>query len=215
MRLVRLTWRIGGVGLVLSGVTGMLLYLRLDIGAVLVVILDGVFAAAVMVFAIGLSKEASVVARRPLGVTALIVVALWPLAVRIVAPFLPRMDSATYAAGLEAYRAAEDILTAFSLVNLVVLYAAALIGSIQIARAGAVPTLWRWAPLWAVIVSVAVLVFRLLSPVAATAGAPILSALDLIARTLGLGIVALALAFRYPTVASPDRKTPESRGTES
>lgn len=68
MRRVRLTWTIGGAGLVLCAVIGMLRYSLLNIGPIADYALDVVFAAAVLLFAIGLSREASVVARQPLGV---------------------------------------------------------------------------------------------------------------------------------------------------
>lgn len=204
MRPVRLTWTIGGVGLVLCAVIGMLQYSLLSIGPAVAVVLDVVFAAAVLLFAIGLSRQASVVARRPLGLTALIVVALWPFVVRIAQPLLPTMDSATFDAGLDAYREAESVLTAVFLVNLVVSLTAALIAAVQIARAGIVPTLWRWAPLWAVIASVAggalpQLLFAYAAPTGAqgfTEVAIILGALGFLARTLGLGILAIVLASR-------------------
>ncbi|CAN5515063.1 hypothetical protein BH10ACT7_BH10ACT7_07320 [soil metagenome] len=203
MRLVRLTWTIGGIGLILSAVIGLLRYLRLDVGPAIAVSLDVVFAAAVLLFAIGLSKEASVVARRPLGVVALTILAVWPLALRLVHPFLPDMSSA-FDAGLDAYREAETILTAVSFANLLVMLSAGLIGAIQIARARNVPTPWRWAPLWAVIASLAAGVLPQLLFVAGTAGtqyftevAIISSVLDLLPRTLGLGILALVLASQH------------------
>jgi phosphotransferase system glucose/maltose/N-acetylglucosamine-specific IIC component len=133
MRPVRLTWTIGGVGLVLCGVIGMLRYSLLGVGPGVAVMLDVVFAAAVLVFAIGLSRRASVVARRPLGVIALAVVALWPVLVRIAQPLLPTTDAATLDAGLDAYRAAESLLTAVFFVNLLVSLSAALIAAVQIA----------------------------------------------------------------------------------
>lgn len=203
MRLVRLTWTIGGIGLILSAAIGSLRYLRLDVGPALAVSLDVVFAAAVLLFAIGLSKEASVVARRPLGVTALAVLAVWPLAFRLVHPLLPDMNSATFDAGSGVYREAETILTAVFFLNFVVMLTAALIGTIQIARARVVPTPWRWAPLWAVIASVAggilpQLLFAF-GPAGVThfaAVAMVSSLLDLLPRTLGLGILAVVLASR-------------------
>ena len=202
MRLVRLTWTIGGIGLILSAVIGSLRYLRLEVGPALAVSLDVVFAAAVLLFAIGLSKEASVVARRSLGVTALTVLAVWPLALRLVHPLLPDMNSA-FDAGLDAYREAETILTLVSLLNFVVMLTAALIGTIQIARARVVPTPWRWAPLWAVIASVAGGVLPQLLFAFGPAGvshftgvAMVSSLLDLLPRTLGLGLLALVLAAR-------------------
>jgi hypothetical protein len=201
---VRLTWTIGGVGLVLCGVIGMLQYAVPGTGPVTGVVLDIVFAAAVLLFAIGLSRRASVVARRPLGVAALAVVALWPLGILILQPFLPTMDAATFESGLDAYREAEAVLTTVFAVNLVVSFAAALIASVQIARAGIVPAPWRWGPLWAFAVSVAAAVVpQLLFASARSLGsqdvaeaAIMLGALGFLARTLGLGILALVLAAR-------------------
>ena len=207
---MRLTWTIGGVGLVLCAAMGMLRYSLLGMASVfaiaIAIAVDVVFAAAVLLFAIGPSREASVVARRPLGVSALSIVALWPFVIRIAQPFLPTMDAATFDAGLDAYRAAESVLTAVFFVNLLVSLAAALIGTVQIGRAGIVPTPWRWAPLWALLVSVAAGVLpQLLFAFAGPAGtetfvqaATLLSALGFLSRTLGLGIIALVLAARVP-----------------
>ena len=201
---VRLTWTIGGVGLVLCGVMGMFQYSVFGLASAIAVAMDIVFAGAVLLFAIGLSQEASVVARRPLGTTALAVVALWPLVMRVAQPFLPTMDAATFDAGLEAYRAAESVLTTVFVVNLLVSFAAGSIAAVQIARAKVVPGPWRWAPLWALVLSAAAVVLpQLLFAVAGATGAQImaevailLGAVGFLARTLGLGILALVLAAR-------------------
>lgn len=201
---VKLTWTIGGVGLVLCAVIGMLRYSLPGVDSGVALALDVVFAAAVLLFAIGLSREASVVARRPLGVVALAVVALWPIVVRIAQPLLPTMDAATFDAGLDAYREVESLLTAVFFVNLLVSLAAALIAVVQIARAEIVPIPWRWAPLWALIASVLAGVLpQLLFAFAGPAGSQnltevvfVLGALGFLARTLGLGIIALVLAAR-------------------
>ena len=187
MRRVRLTWTIGGIGLVLAGVIAVLPYLRLNVGPVVFDIFDVVFGVTVIFLAIGLSKDASVVARRPLGMIALAVLALLPCAVRFVNPYLPEMNNQT-----------EDELTAFMFGRLALSYVAALVGSFQIARAGTVPTSWRWAPWWAAIFSVAALVLRmfLLSGSPFGAASVYLGALDLLVRTLGLGILALVIASR-------------------
>ncbi|KAA9111402.1 hypothetical protein [Microbacterium rhizomatis] len=206
MRPVTLTWTIGGTGLVLCGVLGMLQYSLFGAGPVAGIVQDLVFAATVLLFALGLSKEASVVARRPLGVTALAVVALWPLVVLLANPLLPTMDAATFDAGLDAYRAAESILTAAFYVDILVSIAAALVAAVQIARAGVVPRPWRWAPLWAVIASVAAgvlpqLLFAFTGPgdtQQLANAAMVIGALGLLVRTLGLGVLALVLAARVP-----------------
>lgn len=195
---------IGGIGLVLCGVLGMLQYAAPGLGAVIGILVDLVFATAVLLLAIGLSRAASIVARRPLGVAALVVVALWPLAARAVQPLLPTMDAATFDAGLEVYREAETVLTAVFLVNLLVSLVAGLLASVQIARIAVVPAPWNWAPLWVFAVSViAAVIPQLLFAAAGSSGAQalaeaaiLLGAIGFLARTLGLGILALVLAAR-------------------
>ncbi|WP_157549662.1 hypothetical protein [Microbacterium sp. Leaf288] len=207
MRQRRLTWMIGGIGLIVCGVMGMLQYSLFGIAQTTGFVLDVVFAAAVLLFAVGLSREASVVARRPLGVIALAVVALWPLMTRAVQPFLPTMDAATFEAGMAAYREAENVLTAVFFANLLVSLAASLLASVQIARAGVVPRPWNWAPLWALIASAAAGVIpQILFSAAGSAGtqvyaeiAVLLGTVGFLSRTLGLGILALVLATRVRT----------------
>lgn len=165
--------------------------------------LDVVFAAAVLLFAIGLSEQASVVARRPLGVAALVVVALWPLVLHLAQPLLPTMDAATFEAGLDAYRAAEGVLTTIFFVNLLVSLAAALIAVFQIARAEIIPKPWQWATVGASRLgrrrsapSTAFRFRRTRRRPERRRGGVLLGALGFLSRTLGLGIVALVLASR-------------------
>lgn len=94
------------------------------------------FAAATIVFAWGLRGHGSVVARQRMGMVALFVVGLWPIVAAVVMMLLP---SATTAAQLE-------VLGVWSTVDGVVWLAAALLAVVAIARAGAVPGWWRWAP---------------------------------------------------------------------
>lgn len=204
MRSVRRTWTIGGAGLIVAGVIGMLWSAAPGLrGFDWVVTI--VFGASVLFLAIGLSREASVVARNPLGVGALAVVALWPLVPLIAEPLLPRMDPATFEAGLEAYRAAESASTALFYSDLAVSFGAALIAVVMIARSPTVPQPWRWAPMWALgvqIVSAVVpqYLFAIffgsaqISDVVALAG--LIAQLGFLARTLGLGVLALVLAAR-------------------
>lgn len=204
MRRVRLTWAIGGAGLSLCAVVGMLQYATWGWRPHFAVALEIVFAASVMLFAIGLSRQASVVARRPLGAIALSVVALWPLVIRLVQPLLPRMDSATFSAGLDAYRESESLLTTVFFTNVIVSFTAALIAAVQISRAGTVPGIWRWAPMWAVIATVLAgvlpqLIYVSAGPVAVQSfaeAAVVVGTLGFLARTLGLGVIALMLASR-------------------
>lgn len=205
----RPTWIIGGAGLVLCGVIAVIQYAmpRLAPQAVQVaagpleLAFDVLFAAAVLVFAIGSRREASVVARRPLGVAALVVYALWPLAIRLVVPFLPRMDAA-YGAGLSTYREAETILATVFLVNVAVSFLAASIAAVQIARAGTVPSPWHRAPLVVLLFSVvaaAAMMFLVWGGMGSAwyGGAGVLAdMLNLLLRTIGLGGIALVLALR-------------------
>ncbi|GAA0484130.1 hypothetical protein [Microbacterium aurantiacum] len=78
MRQRRRTYMIGGRGLVLCGVLGMLQYAAPGLGPVVGILVDLVFAAAVLLFAIGSSRAASVVARRPLGATSALTVTIHP-----------------------------------------------------------------------------------------------------------------------------------------
>ena len=77
------TWRVGGI---LLGVCGVL---RLGgaqmVGSPVVTqtLIDVVWALGILVFAFGFRRAGSVVARRPLGLTALIVLALAPLVVNL------------------------------------------------------------------------------------------------------------------------------------
>lgn len=205
----RLTWTVGGAGLVLCGIIVVARYAipRVAPGAVqatavpLELAFDVMFAAAILVFAIGSRREASVVARRPVGVAALAISALWPLATRLALPFLPRMDNA-FEAGQAAYREAETMLATVFLVNGVVSFLAASIAAAQIARAGTVPPPWYWAPLWALLFSVVAtgaqqLLFSAPVSSAWSWDAGILAGgLDLLVRTIGLGAIALVLAHR-------------------
>ena len=133
---------IGGIGLVACGVLTMLrTSLPGGFGPFsvwnMMVILAGVsYSAAVLLFAIGTSRQASVVARRPLGVISMAIVAAWPLVDVIAAPFLPRDESSV------------GVLMTYGYVTLIVQTGAALIAASQIARAGVLSAPWCWAPMW-------------------------------------------------------------------
>lgn len=107
-------------------------------------------------------------------------------------------------AGLDVYRAAESALSTVSYVNLLVSIVASVLACVQIARAGVVPMPWNWAPTWALIASVTAgvvpaFLFASASP-GGTQGyaevAVLIAVLGFLARTLGLGIVALVLSAR-------------------
>ena len=177
MRQVTRTWTIAGSGLILCGVLGMI-----------------VWAVAVLLFAIGLSREASVVARRPLGLTALAIVALWPLAATALGATLSQTDPTGGGAGWQVLGYASLLIPA----------AAGLIGGVQLGRAGVIPAPWRWAPLWVLAAQAAAwalpqILFVALGPddvqpVAAALAA--IGTLPFLAATVGLGVLALVLAAR-------------------
>lgn len=194
MRAQRRTWTIGGVGLVVCGVFGMLQSALLGVpgGYVLAITADVVYAASVLLFAIGTTWEASVVARRPPGVTALAVVALWPLVDQLVVRLLPQDVSSI------------GVFTTYGYVALLVQTSAALLAATQIAGAGVVPRPWCWAPLWVLGLQAFAWAAPQIVVVSAGSGAIqtwsgpfiLLGTVSGLAGTLGFGILALVLAAR-------------------
>lgn len=189
------TWTFGGSGLIAVGALGTLrVPLAGTAGAAwLGVLTDVVYAAALIVLAIGLTREHSVVARRPLGVCAMAVLAFWPFATNAAAQILAtseRQDGSGWAV--------------LGYISLAVQAGAGLIAATQVARAGVVPSPWRWAPLWVMGVAafawaVPQLVITALGPhdVQLYAGLFIaMGTLAFMAGTLGLGIMLLILAAR-------------------
>ncbi len=108
---------------------------------------DALTAVGLLLLAVGLGRSASVVDRRPVGLSAMVVFAVWPLAAALIAQALPTMNQATYDEGLVAYRAAESALTAFFVANILVPLLTSLVASLSILRSPTVPHRWRWAPL--------------------------------------------------------------------
>ncbi|MEV8271099.1 hypothetical protein AB0P19_12430 [Microbacterium oleivorans] len=184
MRGRRLTWTIGGVGLIAAGVAGILqgAALGTPLTGTLALLVDILWAESVLVFAIGSSSHDSVTARRPLGTIALILLALWSPAMRVIGLF----QDPTNPTPIVPWE-----------VTILVPLALSLVAVVQIARAGVVPRRWRWMPAIALGVQVAsVALGQLLMMDQATAMQTVglVSALGMIgflAGTLGLGIVAL------------------------
>ncbi|MGV9194919.1 hypothetical protein ACQ143_11305 [Microbacterium sp. MC2] len=106
---------------------------------------SAVFAAALVLFALGLRGRGSVVAGRMPGIVALLVLAAWPVLDAIGGLLVPA--SASTAAEFEAY-------AVWATVAAVVWLAAALGSVVAIGRAGVVPGRWRWAPAWGLAVVV-------------------------------------------------------------
>ncbi|MBD3941836.1 hypothetical protein IF188_09035 [Microbacterium sp. NEAU-LLC] len=109
------------------------------------------WAAALLVFAFGVRRRGSVVARRPLGIVALVIAAAVPLLSYLWGAFAPlgAMDTLTIdTVGMDA-AAADAAATAAMVGNAttVVALGALIVGTVVIARAGAVPRRIRWVPL--------------------------------------------------------------------
>lgn len=185
------TWTYGGVGLILCGVVGTVqTSVNASIGSDAVRAGSAVvFAASILLFAFGFSRDASVVGRKPLGVAALTVLALWPLAAFAITRALePTADEAAW--------------NVYGYVSLLVPAAAALVAAAQIGRNEDLPRPWRWAPMWvlglyAVTWAVPQIIFVAERPENIQGFADLfrmLGSLASLAGTLGLGILAIVLA---------------------
>lgn len=131
----KLAWIVGGSLLVVYAA----LILTLDANPLPLpagdVVLAAVWAAALLTLAFGVRRSGSIVARRPLGVTALAVSALLPMLSALLWTVLP-WDASEPAAGVM-------IGQALAVIDL----AALAVAAVEIARAGAVPHHLRWVPL--------------------------------------------------------------------
>lgn len=195
MRARTRTWRIGGILLAVSGVLTLLAgqYMMNPFAARAAI--DIAWAAGVMVFTVGFSRSASVVARRPLGMISLAVVAFAPLVAGVVVGLLPEV------------RAADDptvvVISGISVAESLLVIAAGLVATVQIARLDVVPRRWRRMPLWALCVSVgAAAVQYVLVSLLFSSGAgqdvlvptTLIGLVSVLAPTLGLGVLALIAA---------------------
>ncbi len=197
MQQLKRTWIAGGIGLIACGVIGMLRYSvlgRPGSSQFLGVTADIFYAAAVILLAIGLTREASVVARRPLGMVAMLLVAVWPLFFDLATGWLAVLEPQGQGAAW----------TAFGYLALVIPIGAGLIAAMQIARAGVVQPSWKWAPLWVLGVHAFAWAVPQLTVAAVGAGGAqiyvdgfaMLGTLAFLASTLGLGTLAVVLAAR-------------------
>lgn len=194
MNIVKRTWLTGGGGLVACGVIEVLRSSLLGTSgsAVLGVVGDLVFAAAVLLLAVGLSHRASVVARKPVGVVAMSVVALWPLISRMLEPLV-----------MQGLQRATD-WNIYGYLALIVPASAALVAAVEIGRAAVLPSPWHWAPLWVLAFQAIVWVVPQLTIVAIGPGEvqlyanlfALLGTASFLAGTIGLGVLVLVLATR-------------------
>lgn len=207
MRGRRLTWTIGGVGLIGAGVAGMLqgATLATPLTDTLALLVDILWAASVLVFAIGSSSHDSVTARRPLGTIALILLALWSPAMRVIGLF----QDPTNPTPIVPWE-----------VTILVPLALSLVAVVQIARAGVVPRRWRWMPAIALgvqVASVALGQLLMMDPATAMQTVGLASALGMIgflAGTLGLGIVALLAVASERPASVPVFSSPNDSPTD-
>jgi hypothetical protein len=191
----RLSWLLGGFGLIACCVVGVLRSSVLGAAGAttfLTVVADLIWAGAILVLAAGLHRAESVVARRPLGTAAAAAVALWPLTATLV-ELLAGPDTPAEARGWAFWGYAT------ALVPLVV----GLIAATQVLRARVVPAPWSRAPLWVLVLQTVIWVvpqaIGVASPQALTDMAgllPALSTLGFLTATLGLGIPAIVLSDR-------------------
>jgi hypothetical protein len=192
MRSKRDTWAGVGIGLVVSGILGMLWISTLGSasGVWLKWASDIVLAVSVLLSAVGLSRPASVVGRNPVGIVALAVLAVWPF----LEPFVFLLTHSS------AAQLIPDI--AYGYVVLLVPAGAALVSVAVIARARTVPSPWRLIPAWVLAGQAVLWMIPQLYAASAIPGtadgfaastAPI-ALISYLAGTIGLGIAAIVLA---------------------
>jgi len=155
------------------------------------------FAASLVVFAFGLRGEGSLVARRPGGVAALLVLAVVPPVIELLTPPAVTAEQVSQ-------------LQVVWYIQLAVSAAAALTAVMAVGRSGVLPHPWRWAPAWGLaIVAVATALPQV--AVVATNGRDLealmglftLTSLAILAVPLALGILAMVLGARGVAAPSP------------
>lgn len=205
LRAARTTWILGGSLLIANAVlvlAGSGYPLQFIPG--LSFVLNGLWAAALLVFAFGVRGRGSVVARRPLGVIALVIAALVPFASLALWAMLPVGGDAAVSAMVG------NGLSVLSLASM-------LVAAVVIGRAGAVPYRLRWVPLIVLAVGAGVQVVAQLFLVTVQGAMvrPDITALVFGTAMLGtlgvllLGILAIVFAPReQPRPAAPTQVYP-------
>jgi hypothetical protein len=184
----------GGVLLIAATVFGVIFQPVASLipgGAIIGVAL---FSASMLIFAFGIRGSGSVTARRPLGTTALTVLAIWVLLIWVLQSTLLSRDFMPSDSTISS-------LLALGYVDSIVQFVAALVAVVQIARAGVVPPPWNWAPSWALAAVAAPWVFEQIIAVGAAPSAESLAmdfgpvgGLIRISAGVFLGVLAIVLA---------------------
>lgn len=149
------------------------------------------FAAAMVVLALGLRREGSIVARRTPGVIALLVLGFVPPLITLVTPSNVDMNDV-------------PMLQTIAYIQLGVALAAALVAAVEIARARVLPDPWRWAPVVGLAILVAAYVLtQLVALSSITSGTQDLAVVFIISGwitsllvPLALGLIAMLLGAR-------------------
>ncbi|WP_232499305.1 hypothetical protein [Agromyces humatus] len=152
----------------------------------------GLFSIALLIFAFGIRGAGSATGHRPFGTGVLALLAIWTFA-----------DQILLSLGLLTQLTLDQQLalgTADTLFKVVL----AAVASVQIARAGVIPSPWNWAPSWSLIAVIVPSLLQMLIVAAGTASSnqEVVSALvglDMLVRSTAgvfLGIVAMVLATR-------------------
>lgn len=109
---------------------------------ILQIMSTALLAAALLVFAFGAGKAGSITARRPIGTTAMIVLACWTVFGGLVEDHL--YPNEQMAIGLDA----NPDLMSFGYATALGVFLLAIIASLEIALAGRIKRPWNWALLW-------------------------------------------------------------------
>ncbi|MFE6996837.1 hypothetical protein ACFVAE_12815 [Microbacterium sp. NPDC057659] len=189
----RRTWMIGGILLLAPVLLDMIAGMP---GAWPGVLSGPLFAAALVIFAIGLGRGGSVTARRPLGTGTLIGFAIWNLAWPWVMHLIADPGIVDGVVADDYYATMQMLATSGQVVSLIL----AIIVVTQIGRVRVVPRPWNWAPLWALVaVVVGQVLQRLLVAADLTALLMMIGpfySLIAVLPTAFLGVLAIVLSTR-------------------
>lgn len=181
-RLRERLWVTGGSLLILSVVVGLVFQTTTGVGWIVRLL----FAAALVLFALGWRGVGSITARRPLGTVALIVLGVWPW-----------LNDLFWL----AIQPAAEVSVVIGTAPMVGQLAVALIAVSQIVRAHVLLKPWVWAPAVSLGIVVAVQVGMMVFGLNSQDQTALLAAMNLVTlaqavAVVGLGVVAIMLSAR-------------------